>query len=82
MRKILFGIILLAAILGLYRWSKTNQPAGATAGGELVITQRTEPASFNRIAAPQFSALRMVKQYVEEMYAPAAEQAKSSGVAG
>jgi starch phosphorylase len=33
-----------------------------------------------RTAAPQFSALRMVKQYVEEMYAPAAEQAKGSGV--
>jgi glycogen phosphorylase len=27
-----------------------------------------------RTAGPQFSALRMVKQYVEEMYAPAAEQ--------
>jgi hypothetical protein len=25
---------------------------------------------------PQFSAFRMVRQYVEEMYAPAAEQAK------
>jgi starch phosphorylase len=33
-----------------------------------------------RSAVPQFSALRMVKQYVEEMYAPAAEQAKGSGV--
>jgi len=33
-----------------------------------------------RTATPQFSALRMVKQYVDEMYAPAAEQAKGSGV--
>ena len=33
-----------------------------------------------RSAAPRFSALRMVKQYVDEMYAPAAEQAKGSGV--
>jgi glycogen phosphorylase len=33
-----------------------------------------------RTVAPRFSALRMVKQYVEEMYAPAAEQAKGSGV--
>jgi glycogen phosphorylase len=33
-----------------------------------------------RTVTPRFSALRMVKQYVEEMYAPAAEQAKSSGV--
>ena len=31
-----------------------------------------------RTATPQFSALRMVKQYVDEMYAPAAEQAKGS----
>jgi starch phosphorylase len=29
-----------------------------------------------RSVAPRFSALRMVKQYVEEMYAPAAEEAK------
>jgi starch phosphorylase len=33
-----------------------------------------------RTVTPRFSALRMVKQYVEEMYAPAAEQAKGSGV--
>jgi starch phosphorylase len=33
-----------------------------------------------RTVTPQFSALRMVKQYVEEMYAPAAEQATGSGV--
>jgi starch phosphorylase len=29
-----------------------------------------------RTVAPRFSALRMVKQYVEEMYAPAAEESK------
>jgi starch phosphorylase len=33
-----------------------------------------------RTVTPQFSAFRMVRQYVEEMYAPAAEQAKGSGV--
>jgi starch phosphorylase len=33
-----------------------------------------------RTVTPRFSALRMVKQYVEEMYAPAAEEAKGSGV--
>ena len=33
-----------------------------------------------RTVTPQFSALRMVKQYVNEMYVPAAEQAKGSGV--
>ncbi len=32
-----------------------------------------------RIATPRFSALRMVKQYVEEMYAPAAEAAQGQG---
>ena len=31
-----------------------------------------------RTVTPRFSALRMVKQYVEEMYAPAAEQAKGT----
>ena len=54
MRKVLFGIILLAAIFGLYRWRKVNAPNSSSAGGELVITQRTEPASFNRIVVPQF----------------------------
>jgi len=33
-----------------------------------------------RTVTPRFSASRMVKQYVHEMYAPAAEQAKGSGV--
>jgi len=33
-----------------------------------------------RTATPRFSALRMVKEYVDKMYAPAAEQAKGSGV--
>jgi glycogen phosphorylase len=33
-----------------------------------------------RTVTPRFSASRMVKQYVREMYAPAAEQAKGSGV--
>jgi glycogen phosphorylase len=33
-----------------------------------------------RTAAPRFSAMRMVKQYVDEMYAPAAEASKGSGV--
>ena len=32
-----------------------------------------------RTVAPHFCATRMVKQYVEQMYAPAAQQAKDSG---
>jgi starch phosphorylase len=32
-----------------------------------------------RTVTPHFSATRMVKQYVEQMYAPAAEQAKDTG---
>ena len=32
-----------------------------------------------RTVAPQFCATRMLKQYVEEMYVPAARQAKDSG---
>jgi starch phosphorylase len=32
-----------------------------------------------RTVTPQFCAARMVKQYVEEMYVPAARQAKDSG---
>jgi len=59
MRKTLFGFVLLLAILGLYRWKTSSRPVETGAspgGGQLVITQRTEPSSFNRIAVPQFGA--------------------------
>jgi len=32
-----------------------------------------------RTVTPQFSATRMIKEYVKEMYVPAAQQAKDSG---
>ena len=54
MRKTLLVVAILAASFGLFRWYTHRQAAPETAGGQLVITQRTEPSSFNRIAVPQF----------------------------
>src|SRR5690349_8021810 len=53
MRKTLFAVIVFLAVFGLYRWSTDRRPAAEAAGGQLVITQRTEPSSFNRLVAPQ-----------------------------
>lgn len=55
MRKTLFAIVFATAIFGLYRWYSSNR-LDESAGGQLVITQRTEPSSFNRLAVPQFGA--------------------------
>jgi peptide/nickel transport system substrate-binding protein len=57
MRKVLFGLVFLLAIWGLYRWKtapRNVEPGAGAGGGQLVITQRTVPSSFNRIAVPQF----------------------------
>ncbi len=56
MRKTLFAIVFLVAIFGLFRWYQGRGPVSTADGFHLVITQRTEPASFNRIAVPQFGA--------------------------
>lgn len=56
MRKTLVGITLLASIVGIYQWYSAQRPGDDLAGGQLVITQRTEPSSFNRLAVPQFGA--------------------------
>lgn len=54
MRRIALAILVLVAVFGLYRFFRTDAPAPAAGGGRLVITQRTEPSSFNRLAVPEF----------------------------
>lgn len=53
MRKTLIAALILIAGFGVYRYYRPV-PAASTGGGRLVITQRTEPSSFNRLAVPQF----------------------------
>lgn len=55
MRKLLVGIVVLLAVISIYIMRLEPRP-GSSAGGQLVITQRTEPSSLNRIAVPQFGA--------------------------
>jgi peptide/nickel transport system substrate-binding protein len=56
MRKTFSAIVVFLALFGLYRWYSARSTAGGgnAGGGQLVITQRTEPTSFNRIAVPEF----------------------------
>lgn len=57
MRKTLFAVVLFAAVFGLYRWYSQGRSANGTGGGgALVMTQRSEPSSFNRLVAPQVGA--------------------------
>ncbi|TAK17395.1 MAG: hypothetical protein EPO35_03110 [Acidobacteria bacterium] len=56
MRRFGLAILALVAVFGLYRFFRAGSPAPDAGGGRLVITQRTEPSSFNRLAVPQFGA--------------------------
>ncbi len=55
MRRVLIAAVVIVAIFGIYRFARVGSP-GAGSGGQLVITQRTEPSSFNRLAVPQIGA--------------------------